>query len=297
MKKILLNRKPINGPWGGGNLFVKAIVENAKDFGYQVVYQFEDNLDAILLIDPRYDELRISANEIFAYKKKNPNVRIVHRVNECDARKGTNEMDQMLRECSKFTDATVFVSNWMKEYFKGSWYTKEQHVVYNGVNSDFFHKEDVISEKIKLVTHHWSNNPMKGFDVYDKLDSWIKDNDRYEFTYIGRDRKTFKNSKTIGPFFGEELGKQLRKHDIYISASRFDPGPNHIIEALACGIPTFVHADGGGAVEFAGPDAIYKDFDELILKIKSNNLPKQEVWNISWKDCASQFFEIIDRSK
>jgi hypothetical protein len=31
--------------------------------------------------------------------------------------------------------------------------------------------------------------------------------------------------------FGKELGDELGKYDVYASASRFDPGPNHIIES------------------------------------------------------------------
>lgn len=294
MKKLLLNRKPIDGPWGGGNLFVRSIVENAKEYGYEIVYKLEPDISAILMIDPRYDELGISANEISLYKAQNPNVRVVHRINECDARKGTNDIDIILSQCSKFTDATVFVSNWMKDYFRDIWHSENRFVIYNGVEHGHFRpKESSFGKKTKIVAHHWSNNKMKGFDIYEKLDKWVGTNKEFEFVYIGRDRGTFKNTTVIDPLFGKALGDELRQGDIYVSASRFDPGPNHVIEALACEIPTFVYKNGGGAVEFAGQDAVFNSFEELILRIKNKEYPKKRGWTMSWKDCAKLYFEII----
>lgn len=332
MKKLLLNRKPINGPWGGGNLFVQAICENAENSGYEIVHDFKSKVDAILMVDPRYDELGISSKEICDYKLKNPEVRVVHRVNECDARKGTNDMDNMLRECSKFTDATIFVSKWIQNYFKDNWNTKEQHVVYNGVNHDHFrHKDYEISEKVqrwhdgegeglelhewlgmswedykewasptrkkitKIVSHHWSNNPRKGFDIYEKLDEWVGKNPDFSFTYIGRERGTFKNTTVIEPLFGKALGDELRQYDVYVSASRFDPGPNHIIEALACELPTFVHKDGGGACEFCNSNSQYSSFEELVLRLKMKEWPPSYVWPFFWDMTAANCFDIIDK--
>ena len=44
--KILINRKPVEGPWGGGNLFVKAFCESASLRGHEVTFQLEDDIDA-----------------------------------------------------------------------------------------------------------------------------------------------------------------------------------------------------------------------------------------------------------
>lgn len=296
LKKILINRKPKNSAWGGGNLFVKAMCENAEAHGYEVVFSFEKDLDAILMVDPRYDELGISANEIAAYKKENPNTKVVHRINECDARKGTNEMDELLRDCSKFTDETVFISEWMLEYHK-EWHTSKKHVLYNGVNAEHFRPSDKApSSPIKILTHHWSNNQLKGFDIYEKLDEWVKDNPGYEFVYIGRHRNTFKNAKITDPLYGKELGDQVQMGDVYVSASRWDPAPNHVIESLASGLPTFVHKDGGGAVELSNnEDSIFSSFEELVEKIKDKSRwPKQDVWSVSWNDCAKNYYKVID---
>ena len=186
--KILINRKPIDGPWGGGNLFVKAICNAAKKREHEIGFQFEDDLDVIFIQDPRYSDLGISINEIAFYKQQNPGVKLIHRVNECDARKNTTDVDDLLRSTSSITDLTVFVSNWMKDYhLKKGWMCKNNAVIYNGVDKNHFKKREKIKNgKINIVAHHWSDNRMKGADVYEFLDSLVGKDEGFTFTYIGR---------------------------------------------------------------------------------------------------------------
>ena len=139
--KILINRKPVEGPWGGGNLFVSSFCEYFSKKGCHVVHQLEPGLDVIFMQDPRYSDLGISINEISNYKNANPKTRVFHRVNECDARKGTNDIDSLLRACSALTDHTIFVSKWMREYhLSKGWKCENSSVIYNGVNLDHFKK-------------------------------------------------------------------------------------------------------------------------------------------------------------
>ena len=72
--------------------------------------------------------------------------------------------------------------------------------------------------KINLVTHHWSNNAMKGHDVYERIDNWIKDREDFTFTYIGRSHGPLPNTELIEPLAGAELGKLLSSYDVlYLS--------------------------------------------------------------------------------
>jgi glycosyltransferase involved in cell wall biosynthesis len=204
-------------------------------------------------------------------------------------------MDSLLQECSKFTDKTIFVSNWMRDYHltKG-WQCNDTCVIYNGVNLDHFKKREKIDNgKINLVTHHWSNNEMKGFDIYEGIDYFVGKNDKYTFTYIGRENGTFKNTDVIQPLFGRELGKMLSSYDVYISGSRWDPGPNHVLESLACEIPTYVHTDGGGAVEFAGKENSYDSIENLISIIESNRFTENKMSPVSWIECINLYEKSI----
>ena len=85
----------------------------------------------------------------------------------------------------------------------------------------------------------------------------------------------------------------MSKHDVYVSASRFEAGPNHVIESLSCNIPVFVHRDGGACIEFAGKDHIYNDTEELFEILKRKNYSKNTVWlPDSWNNCIKSFSEV-----
>lgn len=306
MRKLLVNRTPLrNQAWGGGNLFVTALCDIAPKHGLQVVHQLEPGIDIIFLMDPRPGNTGVSINEAFSYKQcqgmlsaSGVPVKIVHRVNECDARKGTNDVDHMLRLTSKCVDDTVFVSNWMKDYHvaHSDYAGGCHHVIYNGVDASHFRPNDTqpVENKVKIVAHHWSDNPLKGQDVYEAIDKLVgKKPDSFEFTYIGRHKCRFNNTRVIPPLFGQTLGDELRKHNVYVSGSRFDPGPNHIIESISCGLPTYVHADGGGAVEFAGKSHVYDSIDDLEKILLSKAFAPNENKFDSWECVVDRYMSVI----
>lgn len=297
--KVFINRWPVEGPWGGGNNFVKAIFQSSEKLDYTLIEDpFAEVPDVIFLQSPKPDErIGFSINHAILIKQKHPQVQVVLRVNECDARKATMGVDDLWIQCSKFVDKTIFVSNWMKKYFldKG-WLCKKNYVLYNGVNLEHFKPNKKLDNgKINIVTHHWSNNRMKGFDLYEELDDYVgKNSDKYTFTYIGRELGTFKNTIIIPPLFGHELGRELGKYDIYVSASKFDPGPNHILESVACNIPTFVCKEGGGALELASNQNVFEDFDQLISMIENNNYKNNQIFKVqSWENCMIELNKIL----
>ena len=68
--KISINYKPCNGSWGGGNQFVTSLVKEAKDQGYEIVYDLKQkDIDIILLIDPRSynQEINFGSFDIFNF--------------------------------------------------------------------------------------------------------------------------------------------------------------------------------------------------------------------------------------
>ena len=304
--RIYINRASIQGPWGGGAHFINAAHEYINTFGHQVEATSSNaSPDVILLAGIDNDGKGISAEQAIMYKSIMNNqrdVKIVLRVNENDARKGTNHVDSKLVEISKHIDGTVFVSDWLKDYFlRRGWACQNYKVIKNGVNREIFYSQQKLNNnKTNLVTHHWSDNYMKGFDIYDEIDKFIgtPEGSNYTFTYIGRDRGTFKNTSVIKPLYGKKLGEELGKYDVYVSASRFDPGPNHVIESIACQIPTYVHSDGGGSVEFAGKEFCYSTWKELKTILLERKFKNNEQNFSDWKTCIEnyvKFFEEITR--
>ena len=127
------------GPWGGGNLFFKNLKVYLESKGHKVInHLLDDDIDIILLSDPRKDSESSSFTdkEIIKYKKTlNPKVKIVHRINECDERKGTEGLNEFIYNANKCADATVFVSNWIKDlYFNQGYQTNNSSVILSGSN-------------------------------------------------------------------------------------------------------------------------------------------------------------------
>lgn len=313
--KIFFNRINRKEAYGGGSHFVTAMVDYLERKGHKVIFHMTDqntntvieDIDLIFLIDPRPGDLGYSINHAITYKNQfNPNVKIIHRVNECDARKNTEFMDQILIKTSEHTDKTVFISNWLKNYFiaRGFKNAESASVIYNGCNLNYFfpYKDTKDKkDKIKIVTHHWSDNWMKGFDLYKFIDQEIVGS-RFEFTYVGRYCKEYspKNTKLIDPLWGPDLGTELRKHDIYVTASRFEPCGMHHVEGAASGMPIIYYKDCGGINELCkNHGEEYFSFDDFKVKLEliASNIEKYKnkinYENLSIEKCCEKFYQEI----
>ena len=158
--KVFFNREEKFTPYGGGSQFITAMARKFRQNGHQVTFHLEEDVDLIFMIDPRPGGIGYSVNHIIQHKLNHPNVKILHRINECDARKNTNFMDNILIESAKHVDCVIFISQWLKDYFtqKGM-NTNDCDVIYNGCDtSHFFPRKEIDSKtKTKIVTHHWSD--------------------------------------------------------------------------------------------------------------------------------------------
>jgi len=229
---------------------------------YEIVFDLKRPIDAIVLVDPRVGGLvTFGPEDIKACKERWPQALCLHRVNECDARKGTDVMDELLAGANKLADFTVFVSDWLRQYHLARWFDASlpHAVIPNGADPAVFHPIGAEhfgpGQPFRLVTHHWSDNWMKGFDVYREVDDLVAGGKLpgTELWVIGRWPKEirWKAARTHGAVQGPELGGLLRRCHVYLTASRWEPGPMHPIEGAQCGLPVIYHEDGGGTVELA----------------------------------------------
>ena len=302
--KVMISRKPKDGPWGGGNLFIKGLEKCLKTRGHQVFYEFTQDLDFIFMIDPRPSDYGVSVNEILQYKHFFPKTQIVHRINECDKRKGTNNLDPILLQCTDHVDHVVFISEWLQQYFieKGL-KRKDTSVIYNGCNTDHFNFDKRVEsiDKVHLVTHHWSDNIMKGYDFYKELDDILIEKG-WEFTFIGRfckDIKT-KNITLLDPSTGNQLADKIKMGNIYITASKWEPCGMHHIEGAACGLPVIYHEMGGGINEgckrYGESFSDMSSFSIAVEKIKKNYgkyIDKIESEDLSILGCCTKYCELV----
>jgi hypothetical protein len=74
----------------------------------------------------------------------------------------------------------------------------------------------------------------------------------------------------LGPYKGKELGDMLRECDIYISASKYDSCPMHILEGISCGLPILYLDHSGGVKDICemADDKIGEEFNNIEECIK-----------------------------
>ncbi len=257
---VAFNMKPKRGPYGGGNQWLTQVSPYLERCGYAVGYGLTPQVDCVLGTHVGLsDGLTFSYDDVLQAKERNPRLVCIQRINDNDARKGTGEMDRFLAESNRAADHTVFVSAWLRDYHASRWFdpARPHTVITNGADPAVFHPVGAAqwsgSEPLRLVTHHWSDNPGKGFDVYAELDGLIADGvvRDVELWIIGRWPKeiSWRAARTFPPASGHALAALLRQCHVCITASRFEPGAMHPVESMQCGMPLLYHADTGGTVE------------------------------------------------
>ena len=283
--KVAISSRPYDGPWGGGNRFVIALSEALRQAGHAVAHDLDaSDIDVILLFDPR----RRSPNVCFGpgailryLALTNPRAIVVHRINECDERKGERFINHKLVRANYAADATVFVGKWLtrlpvwREHLRAPWF-----VIHNGADTRVFNRARFTpwsgSGPLRLVTHHWGSHPMKGFDVYQVLDRMLAEpgwRERIAFTYIGNVPKGFgfAHARYVPPLDGPALAAELSSHHAYLTASINEPGGNHQNEGALCGLPLLYRDSGclpeyciGFGLPFSGPEDFPAALERLI---------------------------------
>ena len=269
--KIYIIREPVSGPWGGGNKTITNLSDRLKDLGHEVVYQLVDeDVDIIYCHDPRpniYGEWY----QHFLHHRVLFKSKIIQRIGDVGSH-GKPDLYTLAKQTSNLSDFVIFPSEWAKETIEFS--KQNCKVIHNAPLSEFYSNRNNDKEaKFNIVTHHWSTNPKKGFHFYKFLDDFISKNKEYSFTYIGRlpEKMNFDNIKHI-PALGDnkKIGRLLSENSIYLTASEEEAGANHVLEAMAAGLPVVYHAHGGSIPEYcSGYGVEYNDFNELLQAMKS----------------------------
>jgi hypothetical protein len=246
------------GPWGGGNQVGHALVHYLRAKGVEVVFDLKKrDLDLILLMEPRRN-LRICAfsdEDIVRYLLvKHWRTIVVHRINECDERKGTTGVNRVLLRANRCADHTVFVSTWLRDLFvRQDLPCRSTSVILNGSDRMLFNSVGYVrwdkAGPLKFVTHHWGAHWMKGFDIYEQFDRLLDEEQNrklFSFTYIGNvpEGFRFRNVCHVRPVHGVKLAEWIHQHHVYITASQNEPGSNHQNEGAGCGLPLLYRESG-----------------------------------------------------
>lgn len=296
--RIFFNRLPVAGPWGGGSKVLSAIMSECQKRGHVVTNGFDRKVDLIFCMDPRPDAN--SNYNILLQLRERDKSPIVQRVGDLGTH-GKPELYDLVKATEAYSNYFVFPSYWAYRY---SDFAKEKcAIIENAPLSEFVTKEKRpnIESPISLVTHHWSNNPLKGFDFYLELDAYCKNRDDIDFTYIGRkpDDVTFANS--LDPMDIEGLVKNIGNKDIYVTASKKEAGANHVLEAMALGLPVLYHEEGGSIPEYCKERGFSFSNLENFLEILESSKKIKEMSNFSPYerdsfDMAAEYVDLFERA-
>lgn len=258
-------------PYGGSNQFLLALAGELRRRGFAVgANRIGRGTRACILNAYLFDEARLR-------RMLHPGCRVVHRVDGPLAayRDYDDGTDAWISELSReLADFTVFQSRYSLEGNRTRGLEFANPVVIpNAVDPRIFHRDAgtaLEGPRVRLISTSWSDNPNKGARAYRWLDEHL-DWSRFEYTFVGRIGERFSNIRTIGPTGSTEVARLLREHDIYVTASRYDPCSNALLEGLACGLPA-IYADSGGHPELVGeagfgfdePEAIPGLLDRLV---------------------------------
>jgi glycosyltransferase involved in cell wall biosynthesis len=316
---VFINFKPVKAAYGGGNQFVDNLYTYLSKFDtIKITYKLKRNINIYLIIDIRKGKYKAyTFDQIYAHKIENKKGTIICRINDCDITREIKIREKTILDNIKKIDHFVFNSLFIKSYYFNKYpafNAAKNSVIFNTANPKYFYPTNngrLASSKIKIVTHHWSDNINKGYKFYYELFKYCKTQENIEFVFIGRkfnDNYIFdsNNVPITGPFKDKELGEKLQECDLYISASIYDAGPMHVFEALACGLPIlYIEHEGGGkdicelAAEKVGE--AFLDFEDLIQKMQliidnydtyTNNIHKNiHLYNSDL--CYSKFYDLI----
>ena len=300
--KFYFNRRPVSGPWGGGSKVITAICEESVRRGHEIFFENDihknEFFDIIFCSDPRPGPT--SFDDLLAYRTKNPRTKLIQRVGDLGTH-GKPDLFMLVKASTKFADLVIFPSNWAKNFSK-----------IDGINSitienapikTFFAQkpERTADSPIRLVSHHWSNNQFKGFEVYEALDKFCNLRGGFTFTFIGRKPEGCFLTNHVPPKDAQQLSEELAKHDIYITASKREAGANHVLEAMALGLPVLFHRLGGSINEYCdGRGLVYDDADDLIRKLEDPNLVSdllsfKKPYTRNSDQMASEYVDVFER--
>jgi len=232
------------GAWGGGNQFIKALRKEWKRMGYYT----DSPANADIILFNSFENI----SRVIKLKRRHPSTLFIHRVDgPISLVRGKDAyIDRFIFSINKeISGGTIFQSQWSQEQSRAMGMKPSAHetVIYNAPDNDLFcprKKQGRAHMPARVIITSWSQNKRKGFDTYRYIDQHI-DTKKFSVTFMGRSPVTFSHIHTKEAGNSQGVAKELKKHDIYLTASQTEPCSNALIEALSCGLPAVALKSGG----------------------------------------------------
>ena len=262
--KLNILTELIDGPWGGGNQFLKVLKKESLNRGEYTNIQSAD----VILFNGHQDLYKV-----IDCKKKYPRKIFIHRIDGPMDYRGSQgiKLDKKIFFVNKLVaDGTVFQSQWSFNNTDTKLFDGIHKVIHNAPDQDIFHNKKMNknrqpNDKIKLVAVSWSSNSLKGFDIYHYLDKYL-DFNKYDMNFIGNVDSEFSNINLIKPMRSDDLADFLRSQDIFVFASKREACSNSLLEALHCGLPALVRDCSSNAEVLKDNGVLFKH-DNILEKL------------------------------
>lgn len=258
----------VEGPYGGGNQFLKALREELRRQGG---YSEQASEADCLLVNLNPGSLSFLFK---ALRQRAPRQTVLARVDgPISLVRGKDAyIDRLLADFVRLqADGLVWQSAWSRQQNKElvEMSAPAETVIHNAADSSLFFPatNHQASSKVRLIATAWSSNPRKGFSLYAYLDQHL-DFSRYDMTFAGNTPIAFENIRVLQPMASAALADELRAHDIYITASQNDPGSNALLEALACGLPAVALSAGGHPELLRGGGELFRGEPDVLAVIE-----------------------------
>jgi glycosyltransferase involved in cell wall biosynthesis len=286
------------GPYGGGNQFLKNLkYEFLKKNKY-----CEKATEANVILFNSFHEM---AKAVFL-KYCFPEKIFIHRIDgPISLYRGKDfDSDKIIYFLSEqIADGVVYQSFWSKNnnLRLNALPSVKSQVILNAADPKVFRpslkKKKIKNQKIKIIATSWSSNLNKGFAYYSYLDEHLNFS-KFEMTFIGNSPVKFINIRIKDPVESRNLSQELRKADLYLTASKNDACPNSLIEALSCGLPA-VAMKSGGQPEIVGIGGeLFVSKKQMLKKINlvAKNIKKyQKQINVpSLKTSTEEYYQFAE---
>ena len=285
-------------PYGGGNQFLLALKRELERRGLEIeVNRISGQTPACLGNSFNFDFRRLR-------RLDRPGCRIVHRVDgPIGVYRGFDDgTDARIAAFNaERADTTIVQSRFSLEAHRALGIElRDPVVVHNAADPQIFFppsaRDLLAGRKVRLIATSWSANPLKGTDTLEWLDCNL-DRSRFELTLLGRFPGTFEHARVLAPVPSEAVAGELRRHDLYIAASRNDPCSNALLEALACGLPV-AYLDSGGHPELVGtaglPFAEKEELPDVLIRLADESEERRAAISLPTLEAvASRYLEVL----
>lgn len=259
-------------PHGGGHYFLKMFEEYLEKFGWTVSRDLTTPADVLFT-----NHWMTSRRDILKALRVNTGVRIVQRIDGAAQDYGRDpEADLRQASVNNLADLTIFQSQYCRFSTREKFRVirRDGPVIYNPVDIEIFSPEGPryeIRAKNLIACVSWSTNPLKGAQ---KIYAVALANPKIHFVLCGNypDAPDLPNLHKLGVLGRHDLAATLRSCDILLTFSQNEACPNHVLEALGCGLP-ILYQDSGAMQEVVGECGLAvntETFKEQYARIKSS---------------------------